>query len=92
MAQVQILVNNLISATFPIPVDGNKLCKASLRLMTGNNTLDEFLEGGFLCGTVNELFGPSGSGKTQLALQLCIMVQFPKELGGLGGGTFYYSR
>lgn len=48
--------------------------------------LDELLRGGLPVGVVTELSGESGAGKTQLALQLCLSVQFPAQHGGLGAG------
>lgn len=50
--------------------------------------LDELLRGGLPVGVVTELSGESGAGKTQLALQLCLSVQFPAQHGGLGAGKF----
>ena len=59
------------------------------RLSSGSKTLDELLGGGFESQSIIELFGEFGSGKTQIAHQLCVMVQLPKEQGGLEGHAFY---
>lgn len=56
------------------------------RLSVGCPVLDQMLRGGLLLGAVTELAGESGSGKTQLALQLCLSVQFPTQYGGLNSG------
>ena len=59
------------------------------KISTGSKTFDELLGGGFESQAIIELFGEFGSGKTQIAHQLCIIVQLPKEKGGLDGHAFY---
>lgn len=59
---------------------------SSLRLSVGCPVLDQLLRGGLLVGGVTELSGESGAGKTQLALQLCLSVQYPAQYGGLDSG------
>jgi len=59
------------------------------RISSGSKTLDELLGGGFESQSIIELFGEFGSGKTQIAHQLCVMVQLPKEKGGVEGHAFY---
>jgi len=59
------------------------------RISTGSNTFNELLGGGFESQSIIELFGEYGSGKTQVAHQLCVIVQLPKEQGGLESGAFY---
>jgi DNA repair protein RadA len=58
-------------------------------LSCGSKTFNELLGGGFETQSIIELFGEYGSGKTQVAHQLCIIVQLPKEQGGLDGHAFY---
>jgi DNA repair protein RadA len=58
-------------------------------LISGSKTLDELLGGGFETQSIIELFGEYGSGKTQIAHQLCVIVQLPKEQGGLEGHAYY---
>ncbi|XP_061602876.1 DNA repair protein XRCC3 [Cololabis saira] len=60
-----------------------------LRLSVGCPVLDRLLRGGLPVGGVTELSGESGAGKTQLALQLCLSVQYPAQHGGLGAGALY---
>ncbi|MDG6219217.1 MAG: DNA repair and recombination protein RadA, partial [Candidatus Thermoplasmatota archaeon] len=43
----------------------------------------ELLGGGFETQSITELFGEFGSSKTQIAHQLCVNVQLPKERGGM---------
>lgn len=48
--------------------------------------LDGLLGGGLPLDGITELAGRSSAGKTQLALQLCLAVQFPRQHGGLEAG------
>jgi DNA repair protein RadA len=59
------------------------------KISTGSKTFDELMGGGFESQSIIELFGEFGSGKTQIAHQLCIIVQLPKEKGGLEGHALY---
>ncbi|XP_045916579.1 DNA repair protein XRCC3 isoform X1 [Micropterus dolomieu] len=63
--------------------------ESGLRLSVGCPVLDQLLRGGFPVGGVTELAGESGAGKTQLALQLCLSVQYPTQHGGLDSGAVY---
>nr|XP_046229553.1 DNA repair protein XRCC3 [Scatophagus argus] len=63
--------------------------ESGLRLSVGCPVLDELLRGGLPVGGVTELSGESGAGKTQLALQLCLSVQYPAQHGGLSSGAVY---
>uniref|UniRef100_A0A8D3C2N9 DNA repair protein n=1 Tax=Scophthalmus maximus TaxID=52904 RepID=A0A8D3C2N9_SCOMX len=65
--------------------------ECGLRLTVGCPVLDELLRGGLPAGGVTELSGESGAGKTQLALQLCLCVQYPVQYGGLNAGAVYIS-
>ncbi|KAG7233585.1 hypothetical protein INR49_006860 [Caranx melampygus] len=60
-----------------------------LRLSVGCPVLDELLRGGLPVGGITELSGESGAGKTQLALQLCLSVQYPTQYRGLESGAVY---
>ncbi len=59
------------------------------RLSTGSSGLDRLLGGGLEAGYVTEVAGEFGAGKTQLCHQLAVMVQLPKEEGGLSGKALY---
>ncbi|XP_034849028.1 DNA repair protein XRCC3 isoform X2 [Mirounga leonina] len=59
------------------------------RLSLGCPVLDGLLRGGLPLDGLTELAGPSSAGKTQLALQLCLTVQFPRRHGGLEAGAVY---
>lgn len=59
------------------------------RLSLGCPVLDGLLGGGLPLDGITELAGRSSAGKTQLALQLCLAVQFPRRHGGLEAGAVY---
>lgn len=61
--------------------------KAVGKVTTGSSVLNELMGGGFETQGITELFGEFGSGKTQIAHQLAVTVQLPKEKGGLEGET-----
>lgn len=58
------------------------------RLSLGCPVLDGLLGGGLPLDGITELAGSSSAGKTQLALQLCLAVQFPPRHGGLEAGEW----
>lgn len=59
------------------------------RISTGSSALDKILGGGIETTGVTEVFGEFGSGKSQLAHQLSVNAQLPREQGGLGGRVIY---
>ena len=59
------------------------------RISTGSKILDDLLGGGFETQSIIELFGEFGSSKTQIAHQLCVNVQLPKEQGGMDADAFF---
>lgn len=59
------------------------------RITSGSKTFDELLGGGFETQSIIELFGEFGSSKTQIAHQLCVNVQLPKEQGGMSKGAYF---
>lgn len=58
-------------------------------ITTGSASLDDLLGGGVETQAVTEAFGEFGSGKTQLAHQLCVNVQLPREQKGLEGKAIF---
>ncbi|KAK5865571.1 hypothetical protein PBY51_019834 [Eleginops maclovinus] len=62
---------------------------SNLKLSVGCPILDELLRGGLPVEGVTELSGESGAGKTQLALQICLSVQYPTQYGGLNAGAVF---
>ena len=60
-----------------------------MKISTNSNALNELLGGGIETGSTTEFHGGFGSSKTQVAHQLAVNVQLPKDKGGLGGGCLY---
>jgi DNA repair protein RadA len=59
------------------------------KLTTGSRQLDDLIGGGIETQAITEAYGRYGSGKSQLAFQLAVNVQMPREEGGLGGGCIF---
>jgi DNA repair protein RadA len=54
-----------------------------LKITTGSSSLDDLFGGGIETGSVTEFYGEYRTGKTQIAHQLCVTAQLPREMGGL---------
>lgn len=63
--------------------------KAIGRITTGSKALNELLGGGVETMSVTEVYGRFASSKTQLAFQLAVNVQLPKDKGGLEGNVLF---
>jgi DNA repair protein RadA len=63
--------------------------QAIAKMTTGSKSLDGLLGGGIETQAITEFYGAYGSGKSQLAHQLSVNVQLPKEKGGLGGKAIF---
>lgn len=59
------------------------------KISTGSTNLNVLLGGGIETQSVTEFHGAFGSGKTQIAFQLAINVQKPRDEGGLDGTCMY---
>jgi DNA repair protein RadA len=59
------------------------------RISTGTTSLDDLLDGGIETQAITEIYGEYGTGKTQICHTLCVMVQLPKNKGGLEAGAIY---
>ena len=59
--------------------------KTVTKLSIGSTEFDALLGGGVESQGITEFFGEFGSGKSQIAMQLAVNVQLPKEQGGLDG-------
>lgn len=57
------------------------------KLTTGCIEFDEMMGGGIESQSITEMYGEFGCGKTQVAHQLAVNVQLPREQGGLGGSV-----
>lgn len=59
------------------------------RISTGTTSLDDLFGGGIETQAITEIYGEYGTGKTQICHTLCVMVQMPKNKGGLEAGAIY---
>jgi len=74
---------------FEKATDVMKKREAVSKITTGSKTLDDLLGGGIETQAITEAHGAFGSGKSQLAHQLAINVQLPKDKGGIGGKAVF---
>ncbi len=63
--------------------------KSIERISTGSQEFNKLIGGGIETQGLFECFGEYGSGKSQLAMQLAVMAQLPKENGGLNSDVIY---
>ncbi len=59
------------------------------KITTGSKSLDELLGGGVETQAILEAYGAFGSGKSQIAHQLAVNVQLPREQGGVEGKAIF---
>ncbi len=59
------------------------------KLTTNSEQFNILMGGGIETQAITELYGKFGSGKTQVAHELSVTVQLPKNEGGLGGSAIY---
>jgi DNA repair protein RadA len=79
---------------------GSPAFSYGIKALNALTTIEELDVAGVRLGETIEFFGPFRSGKSQLCHQLCVTVQLPPELGGVGKkavfidteGTFSPSR
>jgi DNA repair protein RadA len=57
------------------------------KLRTGCEEFDELMGGGIETQSITEMYGEFGSGKTQIAHQLAVNTQLPRDMGGLDGSV-----
>ena len=58
-------------------------------ITTGSKELNELLGGGIETQSITEFFGKFASGKSQIAFQVAVNVQLPREKGGLEGKALF---
>jgi DNA repair protein RadA len=59
------------------------------KITTGSKDLDSLLGGGVETQAITEAHGAFGSGKSQIAHQLAVTIQLPKEKGGMGAKALF---
>ncbi|NIP61414.1 MAG: DNA repair and recombination protein RadA [Nitrosopumilaceae archaeon] len=88
-ARQQLIEGGLIAKDFVSATDIYKRRQEIGKIATGTNCLDSLLDGGIETQALTEVYGEFGCGKTQFCHTMCVMVQKPKEEGGLEGGALY---
>jgi RAD51-like protein 2 len=63
--------------------------RTTIPLTSPFNSDDFFIDETVGLKELTEVWGPSACGKTHIAMQLCLNVQTPVELGGLGGEAVF---
>ncbi len=72
-----------------VAIAASNITLSSEFISTGVRALDDLLEGGVEVGSITEFIGEFGAGKTQICHQLAVMVQFPRDEGGLDARALY---
>ncbi|MDG6928165.1 MAG: DNA repair and recombination protein RadA [Nitrososphaerota archaeon] len=84
-----LVEKGVLSKDFMSATELYKIRKSIERISTGAHNLDGLFGGGIETGAITELYGEFGSGKTQICHTLSVVVQMPKEKGGLDGSIIY---
>ncbi|MDG6995909.1 MAG: DNA repair and recombination protein RadA [Nitrososphaerota archaeon] len=88
-ARAKLVELNYFEDDFVSASEIYKRRKSIDRITTGSKNLDDLLAGGIETQAVTEFYGEFGSGKTQICHTLCVLVQTPKQQGGLSGKAVY---
>ncbi|MBI2184940.1 MAG: DNA repair and recombination protein RadA [Thaumarchaeota archaeon] len=88
-ARIKLVEIGKLEKDFVSASDLYKKRQAVERVTTGCKNLDDLLAGGIETQAITEFYGEFGSGKTQLCHTLCVMVQIPRERGGLESNAVY---
>ena len=89
IARTQLAESGAITKDFATASEIYKRRQNIGKITTSTESLDRLLGGGVETQAITEVFGEFGSGKTQLCHTLCVMVQKPKDEGGLDGSVLY---
>jgi len=88
-ARQHLVEEGLLSKDFVSASEIYKRRQSIGKISTGTNCLDTLFDGGIETQALTEVYGEFGCGKTQFAHTLSVMVQKPKEEGGLDGSVLY---
>ncbi|GIU71542.1 MAG: DNA repair and recombination protein RadA [Candidatus Nitrosocaldaceae archaeon] len=88
-ARIKLVELGKLEKDFVTATEIYKRRQAIERISTGSKNLDELLGGGIETQAITEIYGEYGTGKTQICHTLCVMVQLPKDQGGLEGSAIY---
>jgi DNA repair protein RadA len=88
-ARLHLVEGGLLAKDFVSAAEIYKRRQNIGKITTGTNCLDTLFDGGVETQALTEVYGEFGCGKTQFAHTLSVMVQKPKEEGGLDGSVLY---
>ncbi|MEK0321316.1 MAG: DNA repair and recombination protein RadA [Nitrosopumilus sp.] len=88
-ARVHLVEGGILAKDFVSAAEIYKRRQNIGKITTGTNCLDTLFDGGVETQALTEVYGEFGCGKTQFAHTLSVMVQKPKEEGGLDGSVLY---
>ncbi len=88
-ARIKLVALGVLEKDFVSATEIYKRRQSISRISTGSSSLDNLLGGGIETQAITEFYGEFGSGKTQICHTACILVQQPKEKGGLEAGAIY---
>jgi DNA repair protein RadA len=88
-ARAKLIEHHYLEEDFVTATEVYERRKKIERISTGSKNLDDLLDRGLECQAVTEFYGEFGSGKTQICHTACLMVQQPKDKGGLDGNAIY---
>jgi DNA repair protein RadA len=88
-ARLHLVEGGLLAKDFVSAAEIYKRRQSIGKITTGTNCLDTLFDGGVETQALTEVYGEFGCGKTQFAHTLSVMVQKPKEEGGLDGSVLY---
>ncbi|MEK0353732.1 MAG: DNA repair and recombination protein RadA [Nitrosopumilus sp.] len=88
-ARVHLVEGGILAKDFVSAAEIYKRRQNIGKITTGTNCLDTLFDGGIETQALTEVYGEFGCGKTQFAHTLSVMVQKPKEEGGLDGSVLY---
>ncbi len=83
------IARNSLDMGFESGVELLEKRKSIIKITTGCKDFDDLLEGGFETGCITETYGMYGSSKTQIAHQMAINAQLPRDMGGADGQVVY---
>jgi DNA repair protein RadA len=88
-ARMKLVELGLLEKDFVTATEIYKKRQSIDRISTGCNALNNLLGGGVETQAITEFYGEYGTGKTQICNTLCVMVQLPKDKGGLDASAIY---
>jgi len=82
-SKISQTARSILRADFSTAAELLESKRALKRITSGTESLDNLLGGGFETQAITELVGEYGAGKSQICMKLSVIVQLPKEKGGL---------